>query len=82
MKMESENGIGTVNVVRHIILKNFWEVYVTDYDHNDPDLAEAVVYGYETELGDVRLSEYKKITISDTTELDGLAPAPGWKWVN
>ena len=80
----TKDGI-TVNVTRHLILRNFWEIYITDRPSSDPDIAEAVVYGYETELGDVYLPEYKPHTISDTDKQPGalrdIAPAPGWSWV-
>lgn len=82
MKRAMAKGDTTVNVVRHLILKNFWEVYITDRPSDDSDIAEAVVYGYETELGDVYLPDFKGVTISDSEEIDEIAPAPGWSWVN
>ena len=84
MKMkDTTNSELEINVVRHLILRNFWEVYITDEDTGSPDTRYALVWGDATELGDVYLPEYKGYIISDT-EVDDeieLAPAPGWAWV-
>ena len=59
MKMRDMETNAEINVVRHLILKNFWEVYITDEETNSDDIKFALVMGYETELGDVSLEEYK-----------------------
>lgn len=38
-KLKSSFGDTTINVVRHVILKNFWEYYVTDRDCGNVDLS-------------------------------------------
>ncbi len=69
MRMRNVETNTEINVVRHLILKNFWEVYITDEETNSDDIKFALVMGYETELGDVSLEEYK-------------GPATGWTWEN
>ena len=68
----------TINVTEHIILRNFWEYYITDEEFTS-GIKRALVLGYETELGDVSLSEIKPYAISRTRDLD-IMPAPGWTW--
>jgi len=70
----------TINVIKHIIIKNYWEYYITDHNQSE-DIVEALVLGYEDELGDVSLSEIKPYVISETTDLNDIAPAPKWEWV-
>lgn len=85
MKKEwSNGGETTLNVVRHLILKNFWEIYITDEDPvpGNEDIRFAVTYGVETEMGDVSIKEVEKYIISDSPPIRDLAPAPGWEWVN
>jgi hypothetical protein len=78
-KMTSSYGT-TVNVVEHVMTTNMWEFFITDDNHNE-DVVRAVVVGFETELGDVSLSEIKPHVISrETEDLAGLMPAPGWAW--
>lgn len=79
-KMKSEVGI--INVVEHIILRNFWEYYITDETFGDDgDIVQALVMGYETELGDISLDEIKPYIISRTKNLEEVMPAEGWRWV-
>jgi hypothetical protein len=80
-KMKSNNSDAVVNVVEHIIVKNWWEYFVTDRKESE-DIAEAVVLGFEVEQGDVSLSEIHPHIISRTRDLDGVLPAPGWEWVD
>jgi hypothetical protein len=74
------NGCITVNIIAHIIVKNFWEYYVTDERFNN-DIISCVVYGDFVEFGDVNMQEIKPYVISFTNHLEGLTAAPGWKWV-
>ena len=71
----------TVTVVKHIILRNFWEYYITTDKHNK-DIVRAVVMGHEVELGDISLSEIMPYAIMQTTNLAGIMPAPNWEWVD
>lgn len=69
-----------LKIVEHIIIKNFWEYFIIDRVYEDPDIKEAVVYGFETELGDVSMEEIKPYIRSRTTNLKNIMPAPGWAW--
>lgn len=69
-----------VNVVKHIILKNGWEYFVTD-DKHDEETVRCIVMGFEIEHGDVWLPEIKPYIISETTDLNEVMPVPGWQWV-
>ena len=82
MRMRDMETNAEINVVRHLILKNFWEVYITDEETNSDDIKFALVMGYETELGDVSLEEYKGhiIASTDVNEATEIAPATGWTW--
>lgn len=80
---------GTViNVVKHIMLSNNWEYYVIDqkdYDTGETRSDEIIfclVMGFETELGDVSISEIAPYIRSITSNLQELAPADGWEWVD
>ena len=74
-----------LNVVEHIILKNFWEYYIIEdkpgEGSGDPDIVFALVMGHETELGNVSLAELKPYIISRTADLN-IYPAEGYEWVD
>jgi hypothetical protein len=75
------NDRGTVlNIREHIILKNFWEYYVTDDDTGCEGIFQAFVMGAENELGDVAEEEIKPYIIARTKDLNGVMPAAGWSW--
>jgi hypothetical protein len=76
--MINENG-SEINIIQHIITKNFWEFYVTDDKFND-DIVRCLVVGDEVELGDVSLSEIAPYIISKTKRLGDVMPAPQWAW--
>ena len=82
MLMRNREYDTEINVVRHIILKNMWEVYITDEETDTPERRFALVMGFETELGDVWLPEYKGHIITDTANMDEVMPAPGWEWAS
>jgi hypothetical protein len=77
-KMKNQYGI--VNIVEHIMTRNFWEYYITDDKFTD-DIVRAVVMGDETEIGDISLSEIKPYVTSKTKRLNEIMPAEGWEWV-
>ena len=79
-KMKTQYG-SVLNVVEHIILRNFWEYYVTDDKYTD-DIVRCLVMGDEQEIGDVSLSEIKPYIISRTKVLKDLAPASGCTWID
>ena len=71
-----------LNIRQHIIIKNFWEYYITDRYEPESDIQEALVFGAELELGDISLSELKPyiITLTELDENSVLMPAPNWRW--
>jgi hypothetical protein len=81
MRTMEKDGI-EIHIKEHIILKNLWEYYVTDDVpiEGEPDIVQALVVGFETELGDVSLSEIKPYIISRTKSLNEVLPAPNWNW--
>ena len=78
-KMQNQYG-SQINIVEHIILRNGWEYYVTDNKFKD-DVIQCVVMGFETEMGDVYMSELKGHIVSRTRDLTDLAPCDCWNWV-
>jgi len=84
-KMQNETGTTTIKVIKHIILKNFWEYYIVDDKEmefeKDSDIQYAYAIGHAQEFGTISLKELKPYIISETTNLNGVAPAPKWKWV-
>jgi hypothetical protein len=79
MRKMEKDGI-VINVVQHIIIKNFWEYYITDEETNDKDLRFGLVMGYETELGYIYMPEIAPFVITKTKKLDEIMAASGWKW--
>jgi len=85
-EMQSKSGKTTVKVVRHLILKNFWEYYIVDdpeleFDA-DSDIQYAYAVGVAQEFGTISMKEFKPFIISDTTKLEEVAPAPNWQWID
>lgn len=76
-----QKGETIINVVQHIMTKNFWEYYVTDNKHSD-DIVSCLVLGYELEMGDVSLSEIAPYIMCKTKQLCDVMPASGWHWVD
>ena len=80
-KVNHDGSVTRIQIEQHIVLKNFWEYYITTRRFEaDKDIACALVLGYELELGDVRLSELKPYILSSTTDLKDVMPAPNWTW--
>ena len=70
-----------VKVVRFFMVKPImWEYFVTDKKYKDKDIIQALVSGYEVELGDVYLPDVKSHMIVPTEDLEQVMPAPGWEW--
>jgi hypothetical protein len=78
-KMEYNGQV--VTVYEHIILRNLWEYYILD--NNNEDIRLAIVMGFETEMGDVSMSEIKPFVISRTkvTNKTQIMPVAGGKWI-
>jgi hypothetical protein len=77
-KMRNKDG-HTINVIEHIILRNFWEYYVTDQNYGE-GLQFCLVLGDYDELGDVYLPELSPYIVSRTKKLTPVIAAPGWEW--
>ena len=71
----------SINVKSWYILKNGWEYFVTKSPDED-GIGEALVQGFETEIGSFSLEEIKPYIISSAneSELHDLAPPDGWVW--
>ena len=84
-RMINEDNGTVLKVIKHIILRNFWEYYILadESDTPDKDIAFALVMGDATELGSVYLPEIEPYVISRTAELsNGVAPATGYRWAD
>jgi len=81
-KMKKKDSETILTVKEHIIIKNFWEYYITNEETNDPDTKFALVMGFETELGYVYLPEIQPYIVSKTKKLNDVMPAPGWEWLD
>lgn len=81
MKMKQNVTGITLNITEHIILKNWWEYYITDRKDLPEGIREALVLGFEDEIGDVSLEEIRPYIQSRTSDLTEVMPAPGWRWV-
>ena len=77
-----KNKYGQLKIREHIILKNFWEYYITDEYPEESEIQNALVMGFETEQGDVYLPEIQPYIISRTKKLDELMPAEGFQWLD
>lgn len=81
-KMQSvRNPKIILKIVRHLILSNGWEYYITNHYKQQSDIQEALVMGQETELGDFSLSEALPYMVSSTDSLNEVIPAEGYRWV-
>lgn len=79
-KMKNEFGT-VVTVHQHIMTSNMWEYYVLE-PVNKSGVANCLVMGFETEMGDVYLPELAPHTISQMARLTEVMPAVGWQWVD
>jgi len=80
-KIQHVDGSDIHTVYGHAMTRNFWEYYILD-NEKASDYRFALVMGYETEMGDVSMSEIKPYMISYTTDLKDLAPPEGYRWVD
>ena len=76
-QMIDEHGT-TVDVIEHIILRNYWEYYILE-EADEDGIAFALVMGDYTELGSVSMDEIEPYIVSRTTSLD-IMPALRWSW--
>ena len=76
-----KRGNTKLNIVKHVILRNFYEYFITELpDANG--IGMAYVVGDYDEYGTVAQYDIDKFGLTSTEELDEIAPAPGWDWVN
>lgn len=76
---DSQFGKGqTIEVIEHIILRNFWEIYVIEIDG---DQIFSLTLGFEDEMGYASLEELKPFIMTRTKNLEDLMAAPNWSWV-
>tara|TARA_Y100001949_G_scaffold164735_1_gene159864 strand:- start:76 stop:384 length:309 start_codon:yes stop_codon:yes gene_type:complete len=81
--MVNDDGTVEVEVVMHIILRNFWEYYIIEPDESrliSTGRVTALVVGDFTEIGDVYLPEITPYIVSRTRDLSEVLPAPQWRW--
>ena len=82
MRKMKNSSYGTVVTVTSMAMtRNFWEYFITDDKFSD-DIVTAVVNGFETEMGDISLSEIKPHIMCQSTDLASIMPAPGWEWID
>lgn len=68
-----------LNIVELIMTLNLWEFFITDKKQSD-DIVQALVMGYETEIGDVSLKEISPFIQMRTKDLQNTLPPEGYKW--
>ena len=76
-----QRGNAKLKVVKHVILRNFWEYFITEKP-DETGVGMAYVVGDYDEYGTFAQYDVDKHGISETVELDELLPAPGWEWVD
>jgi len=82
MKMKQTSTGIVLNISEFIMTRNFWEYYViTGKGEGNKDIRQCYVIGYETEIGDVSMTEIEPYIMSRTKRLSSLMPAPGWTWL-
>lgn len=79
-RMKNINTGEVLNVAEHIITKNLWEFYVFDYFLGSSNV-NALVMGFETEIGLVSMDELGPHILTKTKDLTEVAAATGWEWV-
>jgi hypothetical protein len=75
-----KHGTDCVEVREHVITKNLWEHYITTRYPESSRIQEAVVVGFEVELGDIDMEEVSPFIITRTKDLETIMPAIGWDW--
>ena len=80
-QMRSLDSGTVVTVHAWLMTRNMWEYFLLDPKPDTVGNVFSLVMGDETEMGDVNLPELRPFLCSFTRELDDLAPADGWEWV-
>lgn len=71
----------SVTVYAHAITSNGWEYYLLDGKHRS-DIRDALVIGFENEIGSVSMKEIQPYMVSYAygDSIKDLMPAPEWVW--
>ena len=80
MKQESIPYL-KLEVKEHIITQNMWEFYVLE-EPDENGVTFALVSGDYDELGFVSLDEIAPFILLRTKDMEGIAPAPGYSWLD
>lgn len=87
-KLKNSSGT-TLKVHAHAILINGWEYYflsplkgVNSADHPTGGIVDALVMGFETEIGSVSWGEIKPYLMGYSHDLSELMPPPDWEWAD
>ena len=76
-----KRGNAKLNVVKHVILQNFFEYFITELpDANG--IGMAYVVGDYDEYGSIAQYDIDNHAMSSTVELNDILAAPGWEWTN
>lgn len=65
-----------------LITKNFWEYFIFDDPAIEPneDIQFALVMGFETELGNISMSELAPYVAAKSNDLSDVMPPEGYSW--
>ena len=76
-----KNGNQRIKVYGWGVTRNGWEYYFIDNKHRS-DIRDALVIGFENEIGSVSQREIQPYLLSYTSGegLNDIAPAPEWEW--
>tara|TARA_B100002019_G_C21272963_1_gene603482 strand:- start:560 stop:832 length:273 start_codon:yes stop_codon:yes gene_type:complete len=75
------NNSFSLEIKRYYMLRNGWEYFVTELPDED-GIGEALVEGFEQEVGGFSLDEIKPhiMMVVEADKLTDLAPANGFVW--
>ena len=72
-----------VTVYGWAITRHAWEYYILTPPKSQPqNIVEAIVYGDETEQGDISIDEIRPYVTTFTYDLCDLAPPPNHSWID
>lgn len=77
MRRMKWNGL-LLDVTELIMLQNGWEYYVIG--ERTEDIFNALVYGFEIEMGDVSYEEIKPYIVAQSKDLSDTFPIPDGEW--
>jgi hypothetical protein len=81
-QLRNDNTGSTFDVYAWAMTRNAWEYYILTAPKSQPqNIVEAIVYGDETERGDISIDEIRPYVTTFTYDLCDLAPPPNHSWV-